>query len=52
MKSHRSCEQSSQSMARREVLRLSASVAARAAVGPFVMRTVGAMAAFNWQRNP
>ena len=50
MKSHKSCEQRSQSMTRREVLRLGAGVAAGAAVGPFMLRTAGAADAFNWQR--
>ena len=39
-----------QRMTRRDVLRLGATAAAGAAVGPFVMRVAGAADAFNWQR--
>jgi len=37
-------------MTRRDALRLGATVAAGAAVGPFVMRLAGAADAFSWQR--
>ena len=40
----------SSGVSRRDILRLGATAAAGAAVGPFVMRVAGAADAFNWQR--
>jgi multiple sugar transport system substrate-binding protein len=50
MKQRRQHVAGSSGVTRRDVLRLGAGVAAGAAVGPFVMRVVGAADAFSWQR--
>ena len=50
MKQRRKSIAGSSGVSRRDVLRLGATAAAGAAVGPFVMRVAGAADAFSWQR--